>query len=124
MNDIRIYNYYDDEPLITRQTQAKDYFDKKFANIKVDVDVDLSGVNKKLDNILDTTTAVDTHISDSTNEIIEAIEESKPCLCHLATKEDVCHAKCEIIHKIETSKEEIINDIDEKFVDLNDLINK
>lgn len=124
MNDIRIYNYYNDEPLITRQTQAKDYFDKKFANIKVDVDVDLSGVNKKLDNILDTTTAVDTHISDSTNEIIETIEESKPCLCHLATKEDVCHAKCEIIHKIESSKEEIINDIDEKFVDLNDLINK
>lgn len=124
MNDIRIYNYYNDEPLITRQTQAKDYFDKKFANIKVDVDVDLSGVNKKLDNILDTTTAVDTHISDSTNEIIETIEESKPCLCHLATKEDVCHAKCEIIHKIESSKEEIINDINEKFVDLNDLINK
>ena len=124
MNDIRIYNYYNDEPLITRQTQAKDYFDKKFANIKVDVDVDLSGVNNKLDNILDTTTAVDTHISDSTNEIIEAIEESKPCLCHLATKEDVCHAKCEIIRKIESSKEEIITDIDEKFVDLNDLINK
>lgn len=124
MNDIRMYNYYDDEPLVTRQTQAKDYFDKKFANIKVDVDVDLSGVNKKLDNILDTTTAVDTHISDSTNEIIEAIEESKPCLCHLATKEDVCHAKCEILNKIESSKEEIITDIDEKFVDLNELINK
>lgn len=124
MNDIRIYNYYDDEPLITRQTQAKDYFDKKFANIKVDVDVDLSGVNKKLDNILDTTTAVDAHISDSTNEIIGAIEESKPCLCKLATKEDVCHTKCEIINKIESSKEEIIKDIDEKFVDLNDLINK
>lgn len=23
MNDIRMYNYYDDEPLVTRQTQAK-----------------------------------------------------------------------------------------------------
>lgn len=117
MNDIRVYNYYDDEPLITRQTQAKNYFDKKFANIKVDVDVDLSGVNKKLDNI-------DSHISDSTNEIIDAIEDSKPCLCHLATKEDVCKAKCAIIHKIEESKEEVIEDIDEKFYDLNNLINK
>ena len=115
MNDIRIYNYYNEEPLVTRQTQAKNYFDKKFANIKVDAD--LSGVNEKLDNI-------DTHISTSTNEIIEKIEDSKPCLCHLATKDDVCNAKCEIIHKIESSKEEIINDIDDKFVDLNDLINK
>ena len=30
MNDIRMYNYYDDEPLVTRQTQAKNYFDKKW----------------------------------------------------------------------------------------------
>lgn len=115
MNDIRMYNYYDDEPLVTRQTQAKNYFDKKFANIKVDAD--LGEINAKLDSI-------DTHISDSTNEIVEAIEDSKPCLCHLATKEDVCHAKFEILNKIESSKEEIITDIDEKFVDLNELINK
>lgn len=110
MNDIRIYNYHDESPLVTRETQAKDYFDKKFANIKVDVDVDLSGIDK--------------HISDSTCEIIEKIEDSKPCLCHLATKEDVCRAKCEIINKIDSNKEEIINDIDEKFVDLNEIINK
>lgn len=117
MNDIRVYNYYDNEPLITRQTQYKNYFDKKIANINVDVDVDLSGVDKKLDNI-------DLHISGSTNEIIDVIEDSKPCLCHLATKEDVCKAKYDIIHKIEKTKEEIIEDIDEKFYDLNNLINK
>ena len=107
-NDIRVYNYYDDEPLITRNSQIESYLDKKFDNIHAKVDI--SEISEKID--------------DSTSLIIDTIEESKPCLCHLATKEDVCAAKCAVIKKIESSKEEIIKDIDEKFVDLNEIIKK
>lgn len=142
INDIRIYNYDDNEPLITRMTQIKQYLDGKFAHI--DVDVDLSGVKKD--------------IRDSKNEIIEKIETSKPSTENLATKEDiakseeaivsevkevekgickaechvvneikktqeqVCCAKCQIVNKIVESKNEIIKEIDEKFVNLNEII--
>lgn len=131
-NDIRIYNYYDDEPLITRMSQAKTYIDEKFANIHVDID--LTKIDEKLEvikeeiddidlkNISDKITEVGEKVEDAKEEIIDKIDESKPCLCHLATKEDVCQAKCAIIKKVEESKDKIIEEIDEKFVDLNELI--
>lgn len=120
INDIRVYNYYDDEPLITRESQMKDYLDKKFSSIKVDVD--LSEVNEKLDKIDGSSDEIISEIRESKSEIIEEIKDSRPCLCHLATKEDICHAKCEIIGKVEHSKREIIHEIDEKMYDLNELI--
>ena len=68
LNDIRVYNYHDNEPLITRMTQAKKYFDDKFANIHADVDL------------------------------------------------------TEVENKIDEDKDLIIQHVDEKFVDLNELI--
>lgn len=106
MNDIRVYNYYDNDRLISRMTQAKEYFDEKFGNIHEDIDF----------------SEVDHRINCSTHKILHAIEDSKPCLCNLATKEDVCKAKHQLIDKIDSSKKEIIEEIDEKFVDLNELI--
>ena len=92
LNDIRIYNYNDNEPLITRMEQAKKYFDDKFANIHADVD--LTEVENKIDtvntNIVNGNEEVKGVINDSKEEIIEAIESSKPCLCNLATKKDIC----------------------------------
>lgn len=121
LNDIRVYNYDSNEPLISRMTQAKEYFDNKFANIHMKID--LSGVEGKIDNSTEEIKeAINNAADNSTSEIIDAIEESKPCLCHLATKEDVCKAKCAIISKIEEDKDLIIKEIDDKFVDLNELI--
>ena len=48
-NDIRVYNYDENSQLINRMTQAEAYLDKKFANIKVDVDLD--DVEMKLNKI-------------------------------------------------------------------------
>lgn len=135
LNDIRVYNYDSNEPLISRMAQAKEYFDNKFANIHMEID--LSGVEGKIDTVNNDITAINQKIDNSTeeikeainnaadnstSEIIDAIEGSKPCLCHLATKEDVCKAKCAIISKIEEDKDLIIKEIDDKFVDLNELI--
>lgn len=106
MNDIRVYNYYDNDRLISRMQQAKEYFDEKFGNIHCDVDL------SEVDNRIDT----------STNKVLTAIEDSKPCLCELATKEDICRAKYKILDKIDKSEKKIIEEIDEKFVDLNELI--
>lgn len=135
-NDIRVYNYDDNEPLITRMAQIKSYLDKKFAESQTKVDfsevhehlnqvdedvkaihfdVDLSEVNQ---NIEKAKNEVISNTESCKEEIIEKIEDSKPCLCKLATKEDVCH----IITHIENSKKEIIEEIDEKFVNLNDLV--
>lgn len=102
INDIRVYNYYDESPLINRTTQVKEYLDKKLSNVKAKID--FTEVEEKIADVKET-------IYDSTSDIKEAIEDAKPCLCHLATKEDVCKAKCAII-----------KEIDEKFVDLNDLV--
>lgn len=102
INDIRVYNYYDESPLINRTTQVKEYLDKKLSNVKAKVD--FTEVEEKIADVKET-------IYDSTSDIKETIEDAKPCLCHLATKEDVCKAKCAII-----------KEIDEKFVDLNDLV--
>lgn len=107
-NDIRRYDYHDDEPLITRMTQAKEYFENKFANIKVKTVVDFTEVEDKIDS--------------STAEIKDAIEDAKPCLCNLATKQDVCRAKCEIIHHIHEDKEEIVTEFNEKFYNLNEIV--
>ena len=124
LNDIWIYNYNDNEPLITRMEQAKKYFDDKFANIHADVD--LTEVENKIDtvntNIVNGNEEIKGVINDSMEEIIEAIESSKPCLCNLATKKDICEAKCAIINKIDEDKDLIIQHVDEKFVDLNELI--
>lgn len=114
INDIRVYNYDENGLLIGRTSQIEEYLDKKFSSIEVDVD--LSKVERKLCNI-------DCNITHSTEHILDAIEESKPCLCHLATKEDLKQAKCNIIQEIKESEQTIIKEIDEKFVNLNDLIN-
>ena len=124
LNDIRVYNYHDNEPLITRMEQAKKYFDDKFANIHTDVD--LTEVENKIDavntNIVNGNEEIKGVIMDSKEEIMDAIESSKPCLCNLATKKDICEAKCAIISKIDEDKDLIIQHVDEKFVDLNELI--
>lgn len=116
-DDLRSYNYYNDEPLITKMSQAKEYFDSKFSNIHVEAD--LTEISKEIKESKD---EIAQEIKVSKSEIIDAIDDSKPCLCHLATKEDVCKAKCQILGKIEESKNEINTHIDEKFVNLNDLI--
>ncbi len=46
-DDIRIYNYLEDGYLISQGLQAKKYFDEKFANIHVDVDVDISEIDSQ-----------------------------------------------------------------------------
>lgn len=113
VNDIRIYNYYDDGPMVNRTTQIKEYLEKQLSN--VEAKVDFTEVEKKIADVKETvttsTTDIKEAITDSTIDIKEAIEDAKPCLCHLATKDDVTKAKTEIIDKI-----------DEKFVDLNELI--
>ena len=76
LNDIRVYNYHDNEPLITRMTQAKKYFDDKFANIHADVD--LTEVENKIDtvntNVVNGNEEVKGVIIDSKEEIIEAMK--------------------------------------------------
>lgn len=106
--DIRNYDFHDGEPLITKMSQAKEYFDYKFSNIKAKVD----------------TSEISVMIDDATDDIKETIRDSKPCLCNLATKADVCKAKNEIMNKVDCDTDKIIKEIDEKFVDLNEQISK
>lgn len=138
-SDIREYNYYDNGTLINRVSQVEEYLDKKFADIHMDVD--LSEIEEKItdatidvkeniseakDDIKTTISSTESEIKEdmanSVTEIKDAIETAKPCLCNLATKEDVCNAKCTIIRWMEDNKDEIIKEIDEKFVDLNELV--
>lgn len=106
INDIRIYNYNDESPLINRTTQIKEYLDSKLSNVKANVDF-----TEVKETIITSTDSIKDSINESTETIEEAIEDARPCLCNLATKSDVCNAK-----------NEIIKEIDEKFVDLNEII--
>lgn len=136
-NDIRMYGYKDDAPLISRIEQAKEYFDDKFANIIANVDLTeietkiaestsavQSSISQSEESIIDNISSINTSIDDAKSEIIEAVEDSKPCLCNIATKDDIKQSKTDIINEIDNSKDLIIKEIDDKFVNLNELVQK
>lgn len=136
-NDIRMYGYKDDAPLISRIEQAKEYFDDKFANIIANVDLTeietkiaestsavQSSMSQSEKSIIDNISSINTSIDDAKSEIIEAVEDSKPCLCNIATKDDIKQSKTDIINEIDNSKDLIIKEIDDKFVNLNELVQK
>lgn len=140
-NDYRTYNYYDNEPLVPRVTQIQEYLDKKLGNIHIEfdtkditdkidkVDKDVTDTISTISSAISTVTediknSVKDEISDAKGEIIDAIDEASPCLCNLATKQDVTNAKTDIIKQIETSETNIKTEIEEKFSDLNEIVSK
>lgn len=122
----RAYGFREDNRLISRMTQFEEYMDEKFANITVDdsniENVVKESVENSLSGIECEFKKVHGHIDCAENHIIDAIEKNsdKVCTCHLATKEDICHAVCDINRHVDEKFDEV--DFLKQFSDLNEEI--
>ena len=142
----KIYDYNEENTLITRTDQIKEYLDERLKHIDIDIDEDeiTESIKETIEQVIDETlketieeniketieeslSNVDVHfnqinqqITNMANEIIENIEEQKDILDNVATKEDVVEAT----NKINTHTTNVFNEIDfnTKFSDLNEQI--
>ncbi len=109
--DYRPWEFADNVQLIPREVQWKAYFDKKFGDIDVDIDMDeFKGIVEEVVetniepvniNIEEAKTEINNNITDSKEEIITHIDE---------VKEDV---KEGVINEINASEENIVNKIED-----------
>ena len=122
-NEYKEYGYNDKVPLIDKCSQMYDYLEQKFNSIgHIDTDVIENTITNTIENSLGDINCkfctVNKNINRAKKEIIEEVQEIKtPCLCHLATKEDVRQA----VKDINEHTDEKFNEINfiEKFSDLN-----
>lgn len=116
----RPYDYTSgDIPLITRMEQFKEILS---GEITVDVDKTTikEAVSEGLGDINCQFCSVHNHIDRAKEKIIDKIEENKPCMCNLATKEDVANA----VTKINKHTDEKFDEIDflSQFENLNEKV--
>lgn len=142
----KIYDYVEDNTLITRTEQIKDYLDERLKMIDLEIDEEeitesvKVAINSVIDetlkesletNIKETVTEslstvneqfsqVNKQIDDVKTDVINKVEEQKEILNTLATKEDVIEATNKINDHTTNSFSEI--DFNAKFSDLNEQI--
>lgn len=126
----RAYGFREDNTLISRMEQFEDYMDKKFSGIVVDnsgIDEVVKesveeAVRESLANIDCKFGSVHKHIDCAEQNIIKSVEDNSKeiCTCHMATKEDICHAVNRINHHIDEKFDEV--DFLKQFSDLNEEI--
>lgn len=122
------YDYNSDVGIVTRDEQIKEYLDKKFSSIDVDVNVDMSGVEDKIESSTQTTIEklehglgkTNCHIERAKNEIINNSSCCSPCQTNTITKDDITNA----INEINSHTDDKFNEIDfeKQFSDLNEQI--
>lgn len=106
------YDYDTDTGLITKTEQIKDYLDEKLSNISVDTDLIQTTIETSIDKSMDKIDcqfkAVNCHIENAKNEIIN--NSCGTCTCNLATKEDIKNAVCQI----NQHTDEVFSDLNEQ----------
>lgn len=128
--DYRPWEFADNVQLIPREVQWKTYFDKKFGDIDIDIDMDeFKGIVEEVVetniepvniNIEEAKTEINNSITDSKEEIITHIDEAKEDVINEinASEENIVNkiedAKEHLCCDICCSKNEIINHIDSK----------
>lgn len=133
------YDYNSDVGIVTRDEQIKEYLDKKFSSIDVDVNVDMSSVEEKIEkSSQDTIDKIESstqstieklehglgktncHIERAKNEIINNSSCCNPCQTNTITKDDITNA----INEINSHTDDKFNEIDfeKQFSDLNEQI--
>ena len=114
----RPYEYDYDTSYVGRTGVMENYFDRKFSSISIDKDeireTIEESVHDSLGDIDCKFCSVHNHIEHAKNEIID----SQPCMCHLATKEDIANA----VNQINTHTDEKFDEIDfaQQFTNLNE----
>ena len=122
--DYKRYNYRDNVGLVTGLEQFEDYLNGKLSNITVDTDIIEESVKKGMDDsiskIEDGLDKVNENIENAKNEIIENENCHHPCICNLATKQDIQCA----VRTINNHTDEKFDSIDfqKQFSDLNEQI--
>lgn len=114
------YDYNSDVGIVTRDEQIKEYLDKKFSSIDVDVNVDMSGVEEKIEKLEHGLGKTNCHIECAKNEIINNSSCCSPCQTNTITKDDITNA----INEINSHTDDKFNEIDfeKQFSDLNEQI--
>lgn len=136
----KIYNFAEDNSIITRTEQIKDYIDVKIKDIDINEEEIAESIKETIDKVIDESfkenietniketiteslSGVDdqlTQINDATNSIIEKVDTQTELIENVATKDDVVNAT----DKINTHTTNLFNEIDfnSKFSDLNEQI--
>ena len=105
--DYRGWKFRDKVPLIPRDQQWKMYFDGKFGEIDVDVDIDTNEIKETIENTLNE--GLDSKLC----KVHKHIEEAKDHLCC-----DICCAKNDVKKHIDKKFDDI--NFEEKFSNLNE----
>ena len=120
----RRYVYKSDVGLIGRAEQIKEYLDEKFSNVSVDTDLIETTIENTINTSIDKVNCgicgINNHIECAKNEIINNMGTCKPCVCNLATKEDVQNAVKEVNAHTDEKFDEV--DFIKQFSDLNEQI--
>lgn len=124
-SDYRGWRFRDKVPLITKDTQWRQYFDSKFANIDIDCDFDfdfdpnqiIEPIQNSIEvNVQNGVETLETHIDEKLCRVHEHIEEAKDHLCC-----DICCAKNDIKNHIDEKIEPIML-FEEEFSNLNEQV--
>lgn len=142
----KVYNFYEDNTLITRTEQIKSHIDDKFKNVEIDIDDDMikdtikdsienaignsfqetieSGIKdtiiESLNGVEDGMEHINDHIETAKTEIIDKLDEHNHCLCNVASKEDIEGAVEQV--NAYTARKFKEADLETKFSDLNEQI--
>ena len=154
-NDLRTYNYPNNDGFIPRNRQIEIYIQERLKDINVNTD--LTEITHKVEDVreeivntkTDVVKAIEAikpsievikpaiealptkkDINISTDKIVEAIKSEKDCCdccCEDNKKEQddiCCNISCIIEEKLDKAKCELSKDIEEKFLNINDLIRR
>lgn len=145
-HNYKVYNYCEDNKLITRTEQIKNHIDEKFKHLDIDIDDDVikDTIKDSIDNaigesfqdtiennIKETITEslgcvdkhlhhINCHIECAKNTIVDKIEEHNHCLFNVATKDDI--EKAVDLVNTHTNRKFKEIDFEKKFSDLNEQI--
>lgn len=133
-NEYKEYGFNDKVPLIDKCSQMYNYFESKFNGIgSVDTQLIETTIENTIDNSMNEVNCklcgINRHIEDAKQEIIEEVHNidiETPCMCNIATKDDIRKA----VEDINTHTDEKFKEIDfeKEFGDLNqqvlEIINK
>lgn len=123
--DYKRYGYGDDTPIINKDAQWKEYFDSKFGGINNTEDIDIAiknSIDASMEHIHSDICRINCNVNHSKCEIIDEIHNIQtPCLCNVATKEDIQNAVKEI-NSFTEAKFESFEDLNQMVREINEKI--
>lgn len=112
---------FDTDTIKATIEESMETIENKIQSSNEDILEAIDSIKENVNSVKDSVESTKENIDSSKEEIIEAIKDNKPCLCNVATKEDIKHAICHINHHTDVKFEEI--DFISQFDNLNKQIN-